>query len=267
MSQNEHGIAWPIALAGRRALVTGAGGGIGGATARFLAAAGASVAVLDARLAAAEAVASSIEDDGGEAIAIACDVGDQASVRAAAETAAHTIGGLDSVVAAAAISIPSSTTALTMELWDMVLRVNLTGVFLTVRETLPYLLEAGGGSIVTLGSMASFVAAGESSAYDASKGGVLQLTKSIAVEYSDRNIRANCVCPGRTTTGLGANSREITTLKSDEPKAPGSANAYIPMGRSADPTEIAGAVAFLCSEHASYITGTALPVDGGYLAV
>jgi NAD(P)-dependent dehydrogenase (short-subunit alcohol dehydrogenase family) len=145
--------------------------------------------------------------------------------------------------------------------------VNLTGVFLTIKETLPYLLEAGGGSVVTLGSMASFVAAGESSAYDAWKGGVLQFTKSIAVEYSDRNIRANCVCSGRTTTELGANSRDLTTLTSDEPKAPGSTHAYIPIGRSADPAEIAGAVVFLCSDHASYITGTTLPVDGGYLAV
>ncbi len=136
------------------------------------------------------------------------------------------------LVAAAAISVPSTTLALTIELWNTLLRVNLTGVFLTVKETLPYLLEAGGGSVVTLGSMASFVAAGESSAYDASKGGVLQFTKSIAVEYSDRNIRANCVCPGRTTTELGANSRELTTLRSDEPKAPGSTHAYIPISRS-----------------------------------
>ena len=254
-------------LDGCRALVTGAGGGIGSACAYRLAAGGASVALVDMRGGAAEAVASKIREDGGNAIGFEGDVGSQPSMQTVADEAAKALDGLDTIVPCAAISVPSATTALSLEIWDTLIRVNLTGVFLTIKSALPHLLAAGGGCIVTIGSMGSLVAAGESCAYDASKGGVLQFTRAIAVEYAAEGIRANCVCPGRVPTGLGVNSHQLTSLSSVQPKDSASRRAYIPMSRSGDPDEIAAVVAFMCSDGASYMTGAAIPVDGGYSAV
>ena len=121
-----------------------------------------------------------------------------------------TSAALDTVVACAGLAYPGATHEMPLAAWETMIRVNLTGTFLTVKHALPHLLDAGGGSIVTIGSIASLVAAGQSSAYDASKGGVLQFTRAIAVEYVDHGIRANCVCPGVVATGLGANSRAVT---------------------------------------------------------
>jgi len=148
-----------------------------------------------------------------------------------------------------------------------VIGVNLTGVFLTLKHALPFLLEAGGGAIVTIGSTASLVAAGRTASYDASKGGVLQLTRAVAVEYAEQGIRANCVCPGVVRTDLAANSRVLDAPLSADDAAGPSTRLRIPMPRAADPSEIAAVVAFLCSDDASFLTGAAVPVDGGYTAI
>lgn len=255
-------------LAGRRALVTGGGSGIGRAVAHRLAAEGAAVGVVDVRDGAAEAVASAITGEGGKAFAATGDVGREASVEASTGEIVASLGGLDTVVACAGLAYPGTTHGTTLEAWETMLRVNLTGVFLTVKHALPHLLEAGGGSIVTIGSVASLVAAGQSSAYDASKGGVLQFTRAVAVEYVDRGIRANCVCPGKVATDLGANSRVITDqADASGRRRPGADRLDVPMSRLSEPAEIAAAVAFLCSDDASFVTGVALPVDGGYTAI
>jgi NAD(P)-dependent dehydrogenase (short-subunit alcohol dehydrogenase family) len=254
-------------LDGKRALVTGAGSGIGAACVALLSAQGAAVAALDVRPGAAHAVVAALGDHAAQSIAIECDVSSEQSVGAAVQRSAEFLGGLDTVVAAAGIAPPSRTHDLSLQQWDNVIRINLTGVFLTVRHALAFLLDAGGGSIVTIGSVASLVAAGTSSVYDASKGGVLQLTRAIAAEYASDGVRANCVCPGVVATALRANTLAIHGPASSIVEAPTSERIRRPIERRADPYEIATVVAFLCSDAASFMTGAAVPVDGGYSSV
>jgi NAD(P)-dependent dehydrogenase (short-subunit alcohol dehydrogenase family) len=265
----EKGVTFsPAALRNRRALITGGGGGVGSACAFQLAAAGASVAVVDMRQGSTEAVADKIRSAGGSAVGFQADVSSEAEMRSVVDAAVGALGGLDTVITCAAITLASTVTALTMEIWESIIRVNLTGTFVPVKLTLPHLLAAGGGTIVTIGSMASLVATGDSCAYEASKGGVALFTKAVAAEYAERGIRANCVCPGRVPTDFNANTRRVTnSLVSEEPRDPFSWRSYIPMARSADPHEIASVVTFVCSDAASYMTGAVIPVDGGYSAV
>jgi NAD(P)-dependent dehydrogenase (short-subunit alcohol dehydrogenase family) len=254
-------------LAGRRALVTGAGSGIGAACVLLLAKQGAAVAALDVRAGAAEDVAGALRWDGAQAVGIDCDVGDDEAVAAAVGAATETLGGLDTVVAAAGIAPPSRMHDLSLEQWDNVIRINLTGVFLTLRHALGPLIDGGGGSVVTIGSVASLVAAGTSAVYDASKGGVLQLTRAVAAEYADDGIRANCVCPGVVETPLSTNTEAIHGATTSVVDAPTAQRTRRPIERRADPLEIAAVVAFLCSDAASFMTGAAVPVDGVYTSV
>lgn len=255
--------------AGKRALVTGAGSGIGRATACKLAAEGAKIAAVDVRSEGAEQVAGEVAQLGAEGIGLICDVGVESSVASAVSAAVDRFGGLDTVVAAAGIHLGGATDSVTLDEWNMVLGINLTGVFLTLKHALPHLCAEGGGAIVTIGSVASLVAASGAASYDASKGGVLQLTRAVAVEYADRNVRANCVCPGKVATNLAANSRAVGRrgASTSSPPAAPTSRVVVPMDRLADPTEIASIVAFLCSDDASFVTGAAITADGGYTAI
>jgi NAD(P)-dependent dehydrogenase (short-subunit alcohol dehydrogenase family) len=254
-------------LQGRRAIVTGAGSGIGAACARTLAAQGAAVAVLDIRDEGVERVVGELRETGARAAGATCDVGSEDSVAAAVTAASNELGGLDTVVACAGITRSGETHQLPLAEWETMLRINLTGTFLTLKHTLGVLLAGGGGAVVTIGSVASLVAAGRVSSYDASKGGVLQLTRAVAAEYADRNIRANCVCPGFVATGLADNSESIYG-GFDRTAGPATARrVQAPQSRAAEPREIATVVAFLCSDDASFMTGAAVPVDGGFTAV
>jgi len=227
---------------------------------------GASVALLDVRQDGVDPVAAELAARDAVAVPVQADVTQEESVVTAIETAVTRLGGLDTVVAAAGITRPGITHELSLEEWNAVVGVNTTGVFLTLKHTLPHLITAGGGAVVTIGSVASLVAAGRAASYDASKGAVLQLTRAIAVEYADLGIRANCVCPGLVSTSLTANSARLYGPMADS-QGPAATRIRPPQERAADPAEIAAVVAFLCSDQASFMTGAAVPVDGGYTAI
>jgi NAD(P)-dependent dehydrogenase (short-subunit alcohol dehydrogenase family) len=254
-------------LAGRRAVITGGGGGIGAASATQMAAEGAAVAVVDIRTGAATETASAIRDRGGIATGHTGDLSDEEFVSTLMEEVSQRFDGLDTIVACAGITVYSATDSMSLEAWNKTITANLTSVFLTVKHALPFLLSETDAAIVTVGSVASLVAAGGSPAYDASKGGVLQFTRSVAVEYADRGIRANCVCPGPVETSIAANSEAVSGLRGERDRSPLGRMVHRPIRRVASPNEVATVIAFLCSPEASYITGAAIPVDGGHTAV
>jgi len=243
--------------------VTGAGSGIGRACARRLAADGAAVAAVDRHAASAEETARLITANGEIAVPLEADVSSAVSVEQVVQTVVDRLGGLDIVVTAAGVIQVVATHEIDPADWDRMLAVNLTGTFLPVRFGLPHLMRAG-GAIVTIASVAAMVAGGASSSYDASKGGVLQFTRAVGAEYAAYGVRANCVCPGRVRTNLRQTSHQSFEATG---AAGGALRVNVPIDRAAEPAEIAAAVAFLCSDDASFITASAVMADGGYTAV
>lgn len=245
-------------FSGKVALVTGGGNGIGAATCRAFAAAGAEVAVTDSDAAAAERVAAGIAAQGGKARAHALDVSDGAAFRRLAETVAEGAGGLDILVNCAGTMIRRTLDAMQPQDWERVLAVNLTGAFNGIQAALPHLRRRGGGAIVNIASIAGRrISFGGTANYTASKAGLLGLTRHAAYELAPENIRVNAVCPGPTATGFGG------APPSGEQKAERAKK--IPLGRMVEPENIADAVLFLAGPAARMITGIALDVDGGVL--
>ncbi|MEI7553935.1 SDR family NAD(P)-dependent oxidoreductase [Candidatus Chlorohelix sp.] len=251
-------------LEGKVALITGAGNGIGRITARLFASEGASVVIsdrLDADLRETERL---IASDGGSVTAIVCDVTNAAQVQASVNLALETYGKLNILVNNAGIGRnPARITELSEEDWDITLNVNLKGVFLGMKYAIPAMKQEG-GSIINLASVAGIVGTPKLSAYGASKAGVIQLSKTAALECARYGIRVNAVCPSWTKT----NMVDLFTNSTPNPQATeqGMANA-IPLGRLGHPEEIANAILFLASEESSFITGATLPVDGGLTAM
>jgi NAD(P)-dependent dehydrogenase (short-subunit alcohol dehydrogenase family) len=243
-------------LAGKLALVTGAGSGIGAGIARGMAAAGARIIAVDINGEAAAATARSI---GGEARSYSCDVADRAQCDALAETVRREIGPVSVLVNNAGIIRRGTVTdANARDDWDATLAVNLDGPYLMTTSFLSQLKETR-GAVVNIGSIQSFVALPNSAAYTTSKGGVRALTKALAIELSPAGVRVNAIGPGLIATPLNAKARE-------NPAYMRNFEGRIPLGRIGTPEDIAPVAVFLASDMARYITGVTLPVDGGYLA-
>jgi NAD(P)-dependent dehydrogenase (short-subunit alcohol dehydrogenase family) len=261
----------PGRLKGKRAVVTGAGSGIGRAAAQRLAAEGAAVFVSDVRGESVEETAKLIADAGGDVGWCACDVGDEGQVADMIRRAVERLGALDTLVMSAGIFTRGRVHELSLRDWDWVIRVNLTGMFLCARAAIPHMIEAGGGSVVTVGSVSSVVSGrgSSSAAYKVSKAGVLQLARTIAVEYADRGIRSNCVCPAGVHTDFERHADEdaarTTSVASDPVPSPNT--VFNLLGRRARPEEIAAVIAFLASDDSSFVTGSAVMADGGFTAI
>jgi NAD(P)-dependent dehydrogenase (short-subunit alcohol dehydrogenase family) len=241
--------------------VTGAGGGIGRATAERFAHEGASVVCADLDAEAAAQTAGTITAAGGGASAVACDVADPASVGAVVAHALAAFGALHVLANIAGVGSMASSRTLALDDWERTIRVNLTGTFLMCQAVLDPLLAAGDGAIVNMASVAGLRATPYNAAYCASKGGVVMLTKSLAVEFGRQGLRVNCVCPSSVDTGF----LDAMSIPDDADFSLFTRAGSV-IQRKSTAAEIAGVIAFLASPEAAMITGVAYVVDGGATA-
>jgi NAD(P)-dependent dehydrogenase (short-subunit alcohol dehydrogenase family) len=244
-------------VAGKVALITGAAQGMGAAHARALAREGAKVAIADIAAEAGERLAAELRDTGAAASYHGLDVTDADAWHDLVAAVERTHARIDVLVNNAGIQVRSVGVEADDDEWSKVVAINQRGVFLGMRAVIPGMASNGGGSIINVASVAALVGLAGSIPYQASKSAVLGLTRGAAVSYGPDNIRVNAICPGLVVTAM---------TESASPAAVESMKAQIPLRREGRPDEVSAAVVFLASDESSYITGVALPIDGGYVA-
>jgi NAD(P)-dependent dehydrogenase (short-subunit alcohol dehydrogenase family) len=248
---------------GKVAFVTGAAGGISRTTAVAFARAGASVVVTDVSEQNNQETARMIEESGGRALAIRCDVSRAEDVKTALEKTIETFGRLDAAFNNAGVEqLPKAMVDVTEDEWNRIMSIDLRGVFLCMKYEIPLMLKQGGGAIVNTSSGAGVRAFKDQAAYVTAKHGVVGLTKAAALDYASQNIRINAVCPGIVDTPM-MDRFGGGTPEGKQRELAGAASAE-PIGRAGKPEEIATAVLWLCSDAASFVVGTAMVVDGGH---
>jgi NAD(P)-dependent dehydrogenase (short-subunit alcohol dehydrogenase family) len=247
---------------GKVVVVTGGALGIGRAVCEILAERGAAIAILDMDEAAGIAALTQIEQSGANAVFHQIDVSSTAEVQAAVEEAHAAFGHIDSLVVSAGIQRYGTATSTSDEQWEEVLGVNLKGAWNAAKAVIPFLLESGGGTIVNVSSVQALASQQNVLAYTVSKHGLLGLTRSIAMDFAKENIRANAVCPGTVDTPM---LKWAASLDPDPQSVYDACNAMHPLGRIAQPHEIAEVVAFLTHDSSSFVTGAVWTVDGGLL--
>jgi NAD(P)-dependent dehydrogenase (short-subunit alcohol dehydrogenase family) len=251
-------------LTDKIAVVTGGGSGIGEAIAALFARQGAHVVILELDEASARGGVEKIRAAGGKADAIACDVAEPRQVDAVFPQIASKLGRIDILVNNAGIAHIGNIERTTEEDFDRLYRVNVKGVYLCARAAVPIMLRQGGGVILNMASIASLIGLLDRFAYSMTKGAVLTMTRSIAIDYMKKNIRCNCICPARVHTPFV--DRYITqNYPGREQEMFRQLSEYQPIGRMGNPQEVAQLALYLCSDEASFVTGQAYPIDGGVL--
>lgn len=250
-------------LLNRVAIITGAGSGIGRAAARLFAAEGAAIVVADIDATAGQETVLQIGAQGGRGLFVPTDLRSEQQVQSLVEQTVARFGTVDILYNNAGINLAAKVTDTSESEWDAVMSANVKSVYLTCRYVIPVMIRNGGGCIINTASAAAIVGLRGLAAYTASKAAVLGLTRNIALDYAEHNIRANALCPGVTATAM---TLHIIDSQPDPAKARERYDSARPLGRMADPDEIARAALFLASEDSSFMTGTPLIVDGGYTA-
>jgi NAD(P)-dependent dehydrogenase (short-subunit alcohol dehydrogenase family) len=251
------------AISGKRAIITGGVSGIGRATAELFVEEGAAVAIADINDADGVALVEEIQKNGGKAIYLHCDVTRAEDCQRAVQKTIDQLGGLDILFNNAGMIRRADVVETSEADWDKVMAVNVKSVFLMSKFAVPAMVAAGGGAIINSGSGWGLKGGGKAVSYCASKAAVVNMTRAMAIDHGPENIRVNCVCPGDTDTPLLR--EEARQLSQNEADFMIEASSR-PLGRYAEPVEVAQVVLFLASEAASYVTGTALVVDGGGIA-
>lgn len=250
-------------LRGKAAIITGAGAGIGQATAMLFAREGAQIVVADLSEAGGQETLRAIQGEGGEGIFVQVDVSRPDQVANLVKETVKAYGRLDILVNNAGIYFQGTAVEISDDQWEQLMAVNLNGVFYCSREAVPAMRESGGGTIVNVASEAGLVAIPGQVAYNVSKSGVIMLTKSMAVDHASDHIRVNCICPGTTETPL---VREALARAPDPQAARRRLESSRPQDRLGRPEEIAEGILYLASDASPYATGAVLSVDGGYTA-